>query len=475
MRTKRAFWFAGLAGRFAGVLGLGWCALAGGTLRAEPVLHVFGVYCNAYKGDAGAINDSVSADRRLIHDLFTQQLPGQGWGVTVRSGEVQGEAATKQGILQAFAAFAQNVAAEDTIYVHFSGHGAILDEAAGVQFLQACDEELINRDEWARQINELPCRLKIFVTDCCSTYPESVVAEGDADVEPWDNLYFLLLRHEGFVNITAASPGQAAYGNDNGGYLTVNLHSDMQRFRSWREVFESTQARVLHETEEEARAAGDAITEVQKPFAHSLGRALFTAAEKLPADAGFVIADSHRRTLSRAELETMGLQQLYLARNEIFARHGFDFSTPFLQRYFASRSWYQVQPGFKSPVLNAAEKHNSELILQVEKDQGGPFMTAPKPAAEVAGADIFPYSSDQLLSRAAVQDLSPRDLSIARNEILARHGYPFRSPALQAYFSGKPDYVRDPGAADPSLNGVEEQNVWLLQKIERIKGGAYQW
>ncbi|HRQ89328.1 MAG TPA: YARHG domain-containing protein, partial [Bacteroidia bacterium] len=87
----------------------------------------------------------------------------------------------------------------------------------------------------------------------------------------------------------------------------------------------------------------------------------------------------------------------------------------------------------------------------------------------------FPYSSDRTLSRSVVQTLSLPELSIARNEIFARHGFPFSSRALQEYFALKPWYVRDESARSPDFNPVEKHNIWLIEKIERLQGGAYKW
>jgi len=452
------------------------------SLRAERTLHYFGVYCNAYPGDAGGINAGVASDQVIVSHIFNEYVSPAAWGVQVRKVEVMGEEATKAGIEAAWAAFAQGIGVDDTVYVHFSGHGIIRDRAAGEQFLQTCDLGEISRNEWASEIEALPCRLKVLITDCCSSYPdEFIVAEGNEAVIPWKNVYFLLMKHEGFVNITAASPGQPAYGTDAGGFLTINLESDLQRFRTWDEVFASTQSRVLNESTEQLRGAG-IEGEPQKPFAYSLGTPLLDLAAEDAAVASSlesVFEDSSERIYSADELYDYGLEQLYLARNEIFARHGYDFSSAFLREYFGSLSWYQRRPGFKDPPLSAIEKANVATILAVEKEAGGPYLggkaVLPGEGGAVEPPDIFPYSSEQTLSRSVVQTLTLPELSIARNEIFARHGFPFSSKALKDYFGRKSWYVRDESATDPDFNTVEKHNLWLIEKIERIQGGAHKW
>jgi hypothetical protein len=462
------------------------CLFAAGTIRAEqPTIHVFLLFCDAYPEAAGAINTSVSADRDLVKPLFRNFVSAKAWEVKLNIIEISGADATLDNIEQRFAAMTASVASDDTVYMHFSGHGAILDANKGEQFLQTCDLQLLSRKKIADQLAELPCRLRILITDCCSTYPEAgLVAEGDAKVDPWNNFYYLLMRHRGFVNITAASPGQAAYGKNNGGFLTVNLESDIQRFRTWKEVFESTRDRVFEETTEDLVAGEDPEIYGQRPFAYSLGEPLanFASEKTLPTGLQYQIPDSDRLLLDPLDVEEMTLQQLYLARNEIFARHGYDFSSEMLTDYFANRSWYQKRDGFKSPSLSEIEKRNAALILKVEKEFGGPFVTSTtlpdkngNSNTTTEPADIFAHSSDQVLPRTVVQSLSLAQLSIARNEIYARHGFPFSSRALQEYFALKSYYRRTPSATDPKFNAVEAHNLWLIRKIERIKGGPYKW
>lgn len=341
------------------------------------------------------------------------------------------------------------------------------------------DQSAMRRDEWAGMIDELGCKLRIFITDCCSSYPPGYeIAEGDEEVHPWGNLYSLLLEHEGFVNITAASPGQPAYSTDVGGFLTINLESDMQRYRTWSQVFQAAQARVFDETQAEIkRAGGGAEMLPQRPLAYSLGRPTFdpaTAAKPAPD----VVKNSANLTLSREELRGMGLQQLYLARNEIYARHGYDFSHPFLQQYFGSQRWYRRRAGLKDPLLSSIENANTATIQAVEREMGGPLAGGKSilpGESQRAAPDILPYSSRTSLSRSLLQNLTPKELSIVHNEIYARHGYPFTAKALQDYFGRKAYYRRNPAMQYPPFNAVEDHNLWLIRKIERIKGGAYGW
>ena len=187
------------------------------TARSEPTIRYFGIFCDAYKGQGSAINQGVAIDKALMDSLFTSNYSETSWGVQLDLSTVQGEEATKENIYLRIAELTAQAGPEDTVYVHFSGHGVILDPASGEQFLMDVNDEPFSRKDLADSLNRLSCKLKILVTDCCSSYPESVhIAEGDDDVTPWKNVYSLLVEHTGFVNITAASPGQPAYGTQHG-------------------------------------------------------------------------------------------------------------------------------------------------------------------------------------------------------------------------------------------------------------------
>ena len=71
--------------------------------------------------------------------------------------------------------------------------------------------------------------------------------------------------------------------------------------------------------------------------------------------------------------EALTLEQLRIARNEIYARLGRTFDDPELQNYFNSKSWYvgKYTPAefdsYGDSILNEFELANSRLILEVEE------------------------------------------------------------------------------------------------------------
>lgn len=58
---------------------------------------------------------------------------------------------------------------------------------------------------------------------------------------------------------------------------------------------------------------------------------------------------------------------MYLARNEIYARHGYIFKNQDLQEYFGSKSWYRGKTKeVPDSSLNEYERANVQLILALE-------------------------------------------------------------------------------------------------------------
>ncbi|WP_202837902.1 TcaA 3rd/4th domain-containing protein [Bacillus cereus] len=80
---------------------------------------------------------------------------------------------------------------------------------------------------------------------------------------------------------------------------------------------------------------------------------------------GFIFPDSDIRKLTSADLTYLSKEQLKIARNEIYARHGHIFQTKDMQAYFAKQSWYRENPYFKG-TLTDIETYNIELIKSRE-------------------------------------------------------------------------------------------------------------
>lgn len=95
------------------------------------------------------------------------------------------------------------------------------------------------------------------------------------------------------------------------------------------------------------------------------------AVEPVDADDEYLIPDSDTVKLTDSYLRTLNLSQeeLRIARNEIYARHGRKFNDSALQAHFDSCSWYNgtIAPdSFDESILNDIEKFNVQAISDFE-------------------------------------------------------------------------------------------------------------
>ena len=87
-------------------------------------------------------------------------------------------------------------------------------------------------------------------------------------------------------------------------------------------------------------------------------------------DSEYILPESATKALTRADLQGLTKEQLRLARNEIFARHGMIFGVEDLDTYFSSKSWYkptvQSSEFYDKVEMSLIEEGNIELIQEVE-------------------------------------------------------------------------------------------------------------
>ena len=85
-------------------------------------------------------------------------------------------------------------------------------------------------------------------------------------------------------------------------------------------------------------------------------------------DANYMFAKSASEKLLESDLATLSKENLALARNEIYARHGYIFKSEPFKNYFDSKSWYKSNTSFKGQKeeFNAVETYNINLITKHE-------------------------------------------------------------------------------------------------------------
>lgn len=124
-----------------------------------------------------------------------------------------------------------------------------------------------------------------------------------------------------------------------------------------------------------SQTAGDSGAEsltITAPYANSLAPA--PEPEPLPEgeESEYVLPNSDSTYISEAVIAALTPEELRLARNEIYARHGRIFTDEMLAAYFGSKSWYQplydaaTFDAWGDSILNQYEIANRDLIRQYE-------------------------------------------------------------------------------------------------------------
>lgn len=87
----------------------------------------------------------------------------------------------------------------------------------------------------------------------------------------------------------------------------------------------------------------------------------------------YAVANSSAQLLTELDLLSCSATKLVVARNEIYARHGYVFSDTELQAYFCTKSWYTPSvkgSEFDSGVLSSTELKNISLIKTMQPYAG---------------------------------------------------------------------------------------------------------
>lgn len=88
------------------------------------------------------------------------------------------------------------------------------------------------------------------------------------------------------------------------------------------------------------------------------------------ANGGYVLPESSIRVVTKSDLIGLTPEQLMIARNEIYARHGRQFKTEWLQAHFNACPWYIINPNYnynnEDSMLSSLELQNAKFILDYE-------------------------------------------------------------------------------------------------------------
>ncbi|MEW6210651.1 MAG: YARHG domain-containing protein [Acidobacteriota bacterium] len=179
--------------------------------------------------------------------------------------------------------------------------------------------------------------------------------------------------------------------------------------------------------------------------------AVIAAAEKqqrnVKLQPGDMIAFQNR-LITEDLLAGLGLYELRILRNEIYALRGRQFRTPWIADYFYNQPWYSPLPDFREPRLTDVETKNIATIVRVENR-------------------IHERLSNELISTALLEGLFLEDASKLRNEIYARRGRVFQNRWLQRYFESFSWYKANPAFSEKLLTDIERKNIATIREYEK--------
>ncbi|NJE80938.1 YARHG domain-containing protein [Olsenella sp. SW781] len=94
----------------------------------------------------------------------------------------------------------------------------------------------------------------------------------------------------------------------------------------------------------------------------------------------YILPYSATYEYSTSEISHLSDWELYLARNEIYARHGREFRNDDLVRYFSDKSWYTPTyspddfDARSGSILSYTEQRNAATILELEQARGSAYI-----------------------------------------------------------------------------------------------------
>ena len=189
-------------------------------------------------------------------------------------------------------------------------------------------------------------------------------------------------------------------------------------------------------------------------------------------DSSYIFPNSSKKKLTRAQILDVNKSNWGYARNEIYARHGYQFTKSQYKNYFSKKSWYKPG-GFSSSSLNSIEWYNMELIKSLEIEHGLLEGTSSNPST--SGTNPSASNNHYVLKEARTKKLTKKYLrnklgsksqyALARNEILARRGYVFKTEKYKTYFNNQKWYSAG-GYSSSKLTKTEWYNIEQLKALE---------
>lgn len=139
--------------------------------------------------------------------------------------------------------------------------------------------------------------------------------------------------------------------------------------------------------------------------------------------------------------------------------------------WWSTKSWYYygystLDELYKSVVASNADSYNHEENI----DESDVAEETPDEIEEPEMGEegiIFPNSSEEIIDKGKIEELTDEELRYAINELYARNGYIFKDDELRAYYEKYDWYEQTVKPDDFSLdlfNDVEKENLDTMQK-----------
>lgn len=196
---------------------------------------------------------------------------------------------------------------------------------------------------------------------------------------------------------------------------------------------------------EEEKIAGEYIRMCQQASLLKASLQIGTPGAHCNADES-MLPTSSILPLNQTELADLSDNTLWIAKNEIYARHGRQFDNEYLQQYFNRCTWYEgmIPPGeFQESVLNQTEKDNLQLLTAAIEEYGRQhpypkrYQGSETASEDLDGdgmADEISYQVEERESGEILCELTVNGQSYSANELAASSSDVMMNPTVDCFY-----------------------------------------
>ncbi|SRR5581483_4718182 len=167
--------------------------------------------------------------------------------------------------------------------------------------------------------------------------------------------------------------------------------------------------------------------------------------------------DFAAKTLTKADVSSLEIDDLKLLRGLVFGKHGRVFKDPQIRLFLESRPWFKADPNFQNSALNDTERQNLDVIRIAEAEKH-----------ETVQPGDMRLWENKALTRKKLGEHTNAEWTVLASEIEAIHGRRFDdTPWLQQYFDERYWYKPAANYGPKDLNDIERKNLALIEVIRR--------